>query len=456
MGALTIAVIALLFLAALLRPAWCLAIVVLMFPVEQLLQASSPIFLARPYLGNVLVGAVALVTAIRMSVSGRGLLLPFWTPTLVATLALYMWAGISLAWTFAPAYLLDSMIHAVPYFVVLLLLAPALVAELRDMKEFRVAVLFAGTALALLILLNPNFRFYNTRYVLALDAVERSNPLEIGALGGMLVIAAALGSPRDSTLVFLTRCVAFVVGLGLGFLSGSRGEVLAAIAIGILFLPIARKIADVRQFLITASAAVIITIAIVVVQSFFIGIDNRDRWSLDSVTTGGGGRIENVVDLIVNYFNNPALWLVGLGSTSFYDLPTSTGDPYSHVLLMDLFFELGVPGIVLGAIVFISAFKACRSLLAWSVSDPQLRSGIGFLIGLTMFEFIIANKAGMIWGNIDLFCYCCLLARLLAVSGNADHEPISDDTEQAMEGDEVDMGEDERERELGLAGTAER
>jgi hypothetical protein len=454
MGELTIGIIAILFVLGVLRPAWCLAIVTLMFPLEQLLQASSGAFLARPYLGNVMVGALALLTAVRLSLSGRGLLLPFWTPTLLATLGLYLWGALSLVWTFAPAYLLDSMLHSMPYFVVLIVLAPALVSAVRDMTEFRIAVLFTGTALALLILLNPNFRFYNTRYVLALDAVERSNPLEIGALGGMLVIAAALGSPRDGTLVFLTRCAAFVVGLGLGLLSGSRGEVLAAIAVGVLFLPLARKIADVRQFLLTTSAAAVILVAIVVVQSFFIGIDNRDRWSMESVTSGSGGRVENVLDLAMSYFNYPALWPIGLGSAAFHDLPTASGDPYSHVLLMDLIFELGIPGVVLGAIIFLTAFKTGRSLLARTAVDPSLRSGMGFLVGLAAFEFIIANKAGTIWGNIDLFCYCCIIARLFSISKTEEHpEPVD---QVDAEGDPADEFPEDLAPEPELARMAER
>jgi hypothetical protein len=257
----------------------------------------------------------------------------------------------------------------------------------------------------------------------------------------MLVLAAALGSPRDGTFMFLVRCAAFVVGLGLGLMSGSRGEVLAAIGIGLLFLPLARKIADVRQFVITAVAAVVILVGIMVVQSFFIGLDNRDRWSLESVTTGGGGRIENVADLASNYFRHPGLWPIGLGSTSFHDLPTSSGDPYSHVLVMDLILELGIPGITLGAIMLVTGFSAGRTLLARTAGDPMLRSGMAFLVGLTTFEFVVANKAGTMWGNIDLPSCCCILARLLVIPGSDD--PGEGD-EDSHDGADEEMADGER------------
>jgi hypothetical protein len=103
---------------------------------------------------------------------------------------------------------------------------------------------------------------------------------------------------------------------------------------------------------------------------------------------------------------------------------------------MDLIFELGIPGVVLGAIIFLTAFKTGRSLLARTAADPSLRSGMGFLVGLAAFEFIIANKAGTIWGNIDLFCYCCIIARLSSIPTAEEHlEPVD---QADAEGDPAD------------------
>jgi hypothetical protein len=425
------------YLVAIWRPAWAVAVVLTMFATEQLLQASSGIFRSFGSLANVCVGSVVLLSLGKSFLAGT-LQTSRWINTAsVLTLLLYGYAGFSWLWTASPEWLAEYIRWTSPYIIVTLALAPLLVRDIDDLREFRIAMLIVGSIVAVLIILSPGFELVNGRYVVNIDRDSRTNPLAIGALGGMLVLLSVLGpSSEVRPSILALRITAFFAGLGLGFMSGSRGEVLAAIVFAFLFLPVARRIKNFGQFVGTAIVSLIFVVGVYAIRSIFVSADNEDRWSTEGLIYGPLGRLENVQDLALLYIDRPLLWFTGIGSAAFHDLPTRSGDPYSHVLIADLIFELGVPGVVLGVAIFYGAFGNAKRLFGAVAADPQARAMVAFLAAFIAYEFALANKAGIIWAQYDLFFGLVLLGRLTALQSDADARAVAAGEFESSEGDE--------------------
>ena len=437
---LTLLFIGMVYLVAVWRPAWATAVVLTMFPIEQALQASSSLFRDRGSLANMAIGVLVLVSLTFSFIRGRLVMRSWVTAPMVLTTALYCWAATSYFWTFSPEWLAEYIRWTTPYILVTIGLAPLLIAGLDDLRELRIALLVIGTAVALLIIANPNFQFVGGRLVVNVDNDSRTNPLAIGALGGLLVLLLILGPSKETHPGILAlRLAAFVIGLGLGFLSGSRGEVLAAVGAGAIFLPMARRISNPAQYFATIAVAVTFGIGIMVVRGFFVGSDNADRWSFESISSGSSGRFENAADLFALYLARPTHWLQGLGSVAFHNLPTRSGDPYSHVIVADLICELGLPGVVLASCLGVLAVRNSRRLFRSVKWHNEARALVTLLSAFSVYQFILANKAGIIWAQYDLFFGICLLARLtLLEAGDTanDEEPVDASEEAEPEFDE--------------------
>ncbi|MFO0827680.1 MAG: hypothetical protein U0572_05970 [Phycisphaerales bacterium] len=428
-GIVTMIVVGVAFLVALVRPAWTIAIVMMMFPIEQALQASNPIFTTYGTLTNYAIGCLTLWSLVRLFFVG-GLVWQHWfNGMMVATTVLFGYAAFSYFWTASPEWLLEFMKWTGPYIMVSVVCTPLLVSGIDTIREVRLAILLLGSAIAMLIMANPNFELYAGRLVVMVDST-RSNPLATGELGGMIILAAVLGSANETkTWQLALRISALFIGLGMGFLSGSRGETLGSIGLAVLYLPLSRKLANLNQFLITVSIAVLFAGGILIGQMLFVTDENEGRWSYEAVMYGGSGRLDNVLDLAGHYFRRPQFWLTGLGSAAFHDLPTTWGDPYSHVLSADLVFELGVPGIVIAIILGTGAVRSVRTLFRCVHDDPVRRASVAFLAALTTYSFLLANKKGVLWAQYDLFFGICLLARLAGLQVDAMAR------EQALAGD---------------------
>ena len=195
---LTLLFIGMVYLVAVWRPAWATAVVLTMFPIEQALQASSSLFRDRGSLANMAIGVLVLVSLTFSFIRGRLVMRSWVTAPMVLTTALYCWAATSYFWTFSPEWLAEYIRWTTPYIIVTIGLAPLLIAGLDDLRELRIALLVIGTAVALLIIANPNFQFVGGRLVVNVDNDSRTNPLAIGALGGLLVLLSILGPSKET------------------------------------------------------------------------------------------------------------------------------------------------------------------------------------------------------------------------------------------------------------------
>ena len=413
LAAVSIAIIFILLVIGLVRPIWALALVMAMFPLEQCLQANSQFFVQRSTTTNLIVTGIASIGLIRLMATRQLVLRRWFNVVAVCTMLLYGYAALSYFWTFSPEWLAEYIRLALPFVVLIVFVSPLLLSGIDKVSELRNSLMVIGTVVSILLIINPNFRMVTGRYVLALDATTYSNPLAIGTLGGLLLLAAVLAPPVEGNRRLLVlRGAAFVAGLGLAFLSGSRGQVLFAIICAVAFYPVSRRLKSWGNFVGLIAGVAVVVIGVVAVRSLFVGVDNEARWTTEDIASLGEGRIENVADLATAYLNRPAFWPIGLGCLAFRGLPTTGGDPYSHVLIADLIFELGVPGVVLGLTIAVVSIWQGILLFRLVVDDPRRRADVSFLFALAMFEFMLANKAGQLWGQTGLFLGLSVLCRV--------------------------------------------
>lgn len=228
----------------------------------------------------------------------------------------------------------------------------------------------------------------------------------------MMVVAAMAPTAGVAARRIVLNAGAFVAGAGLAVLSGSRGQVLFAIAVIAAMLPIRFRIATAKGFALVALGAVVVAAGMFLVFSQFVDRRNEDRWNAESLTTGGSGRFVNVSELLGEWASSPGHWVQGLGLSAFASLDTTNRVKYSHVLLADAIGEAGLVGATLLAIMLVTGFRSARRLIAETDGDPRARSFAITLAALALYHLLLANKQGGMLGNPMLFAFSIMLARV--------------------------------------------
>ena len=167
-------------LGLVLAPA-ALPLVIMMYPLEQLLQAAGGIFLSIPALANITVAAVAGFAVLRVITSQERPFLGYFNRALVVTLAIFAWSATSLLWTPSPEMGGQLISGGLPYFILFVVTAPMLALDVASLARVgRVLLLFGGAITAALVV-NPEFperafceRFSQRRRLAGLQDFQRN------------------------------------------------------------------------------------------------------------------------------------------------------------------------------------------------------------------------------------------------------------------------------------------
>ncbi len=381
-----------------MRPHWAVVIILVMFPLEQALQGYFPFLATNGKIVNASVGFLALFAIGTRVVRGERLFSGVFNLATIAAIGLYLFTWVGLLWSPSERGL-DLLIFGIPYVVLLLFATQLLIDDVADFHRLAVGVMLVGSIIAALVMLNPATVFEGGRLTvdIGLYAGEASsNPLALATLGGLMAVLAILvqfEKPRPFHM-FL-RLSAFALGLGLAIQSGSRGQVLAAVVVGVAFYPLARRVASVGQFFLSAFGYAFLFLSLYVVFNLFVGDWNRDRWDIYSAIDVTGGRLDNVADLMAAYASEPGKWLFGLGTNAF---PAVTGSSlgYVHNQPIEVLCELGLIG---ASLLIVAGLVVARAAVwLWRVygNDPVKRGSVAALAGLVAFSLIISLKQGSI------------------------------------------------------------
>lgn len=428
------------------RPPLAFALVVLMFPIEQVVQAHAPRLISSA-LGiqavNYGIGLTAALAAAKVVLTRPAGVSRWMNTATVCAIAMLVWAAISLLWSPGREEGLEVVAGNWPYLVLLVIIAPLLLADVEDLRVSVQALLVLGMVLCAVVVMSPEFTSKYGRLGFTIASGVRSNPLAIGELGGVVLLVAA--TIRGTTLLGFPllplRIAAALLGVLVAIKSGSRGQLIFAVIVTIMCVPVATPIRNVGAFI---SSAIIIGVTLLVVDfviSSQLQTFEAQRFSGEAVLYGDSsafGRVRNVTALAGEWIRNPVAIAAGLGYNAFSAMPEAAGQPYSHVMFADALFELGIPGLALLVAGLAASVIASANLWRVHASDPDrtIRASVAVLVGLLAYQVLLVNKQGAIWGVPMFFTFEAVLTRLwlrerdgqeLAESEHAEGEAEVDD-----------------------------
>lgn len=384
---------------------------------------------------------LAMVCGASLTITfGRGAM-PFQNalnPASIATLFLVLLSIASLAWSGAGEDSRAIVKQSVPYTILYLVVAPLLVSRVRELRRTFFTILVLGTAVATALLLNPDASMKSGRIDINLGGGVGINPLAVGYLGGVLFITAVVYRPRKvAAWIMPARIGLAFMAIGVTLQSGSRGQLLITALIAIVFLPLSRKIQNFGRFVALGVGGLFAVIAFRLAMGFFITSENEDRWSLESLSDGGGGRFEMAGTALGDFLRNPQAWLLGRGAGNFTTLDDS--HTYVHNFPVEALTELGLVGFTLFLILVVTGFKAGRSLWDMYQEEDEDRMLVATLLAISSFTFLLSFKEGTIHDPGQKLFPLLLLARL-ARNEQQDAMAWSEEAQEDEDWDEEEEG----------------
>jgi len=411
---LTIVLFIFVCLRGIMNPIWALVLVISMFGFEQALQASSSIFISNPALVNQITGLICLISATSLIVRDRTILNGAISTTYICTIIIYAWSALSVAWSPAYDVAQEIILKGIPYFILFIIISPILIDEIDSLGTFFMVFFYIATLICILLILNPQLTFYRNRISLDLGASGHSNVLALGGIGGEIIILAALIRTGHSLwLLNITRVLALVSGALLALQSGSRGQLLSSIILSIIFYPISKQIKNVKSFGGTIAGFIVFIPIIYLIATKFLSVDSLSRWDSNNLDEGVSARLFNIFDLLNAWIKSPLSWVFGLGFNAFSSVtPAGAREGYSHNMTVDILTESGLLIFVVYIILLYKCFTCSVWLFKKYQDFPKQRTIVSVLIAMTLYNFLIVNKQGNLWGNQLFFLYAILLFRL--------------------------------------------
>ncbi len=417
---------------SLARPYLCFLAIVLMYALEQLGQSYFGYLQSHQQFVNYAIGLMSL-TALAVRISRRervtaGLANPV---TILIAAQMLLWL---VATMYSPAqqYALEVIQGSLPYAAMYLVLLPLLVRDIHDMQKVLVGLMVAGSVIAVLVIANPSSAYFSGRLVLdvGMNAQGRSahgNPLALAELGGMMVLTAALIAPVQGKLIYtLLRFSAFMLGFGVAIGSGSRGQALATVVAGVLFYPLARRVSNPRNFILTTLGLIVLVVGVYVAFGTFIGDQNRERWDAVQMVKDITLRFDMCWDLLDAWLAKPHCWMFGLGANAYFDISGGSVEraAYVHNLAVEILCEYGIVGFAIFCATLVLTVRAGLRLWRRYAEDPMLRSVAAIIMAICAFGLFNALKQGSI-SSIQPFYWWLVLVK---VSYFAEQSFAADDT----------------------------
>jgi hypothetical protein len=415
------------------RPPWVFALIILLFPLKQVIQALCPTFITQ--LGAESVNYIVAITALAASaytiIYKKEGLANWMNLAMIATIVLYVWSVITIIWSPGGKDGLGLVLGQLPYFFVIIIISPLLIRDINDLKASLQVLLWIGIFLALAFIFSPEFTSVDGRIALNLGGY-RSNTLAIGELGGLLIlIGATLRKGVIPGIGIFIRMLAIVLGAVVAIKAGSRGQFFVGVLVSIIFIPISAPVRNLFNFV-----AAIFVIAFVLISASFLLSTQLEgfaakRFSTEEILGGASSadsRLSNLYLLFAAYAANPLSIFIGLGCNAFSALPGAAGQPYSHILFADAVCELGIPGTIFMGLGFWLGYRSTYQLLKFYNWDLTKRCVLATMGALIVAQTLLVNKQGSLWGTPILFPLLIVMARVWL--NEQDSEPnVVEDTE---------------------------
>jgi hypothetical protein len=392
-----------LIIQGILKPQWALLLVLSFLPLEQLLASYIPPLARQSWITNVAVGIVAIIALCIEFLRGNKPLNGYFNLTWMLVFALYVFTAFGIAWSPIPEAGKYFLRTGFPYYMLLLVILPALIRDMENIRRFAVPFMIIGSAIIILILNSPRTEIYGGRLFVDLSystgsSNDRASPLSTAELGGAILIVAALFRPsRYIKPIFVLRVVSIFAGMGIMVLSGTRGQLVFALGLSVMFFPLAYRIKNVAQFFLTSGAvAMLCGLFYVAIKFFFTSGEASDRWTAAGISQGLSSRGYYARTMLDEYLSNPSALMGGLGSGAFnaYVDEKSENFLYPHNLLVEVLTEHGLIGfgILLG--IFMTTGLAALRLFRYYRDDLVYRPVLAILLAMCAYVTLISMKQG--------------------------------------------------------------
>jgi len=430
---------------------WCLLAVlflllappllILFFPLEQLIQSSSSFFRdtalglqATNYIVALTVALTSGYAVFKNPQRFQGIL----NNTTIIIGIMFIWTLLSCLWSPGRAKGFDVLVSTAPYLVLFFIFMPLLITSLADWSRVARYCLVLGMIISGLILISPEFTMKFGR--LGLDMASdvkggRSSPLALGELGGTCIVLAVFVGTRFDPLYFkVFRGIAVLLGTILVVKSGSRGQLMFAVITVALTYPISKQFSNAKNYIfaIIGLGLTLILINYIAGQVANTGsLDTEKRWAEGATNEGLDARYRNIFFLLETWLKSPAYWIQGLGFYSFGEL-NPFGEPYTHAIVVDMLGELGLVGFTLFSIMCILSWISFRKIFIAVRNDPIQRANLSSLAAMLIYQFLLSNKQGNISGSFLMFSLILLAARIER-SPNFYSEIITEESNDSLE-----------------------
>lgn len=399
------------------RPAWAFALVNLMFPLKQVLQGYVPGLVQYGPQLSAAIAAIAGMAVLYKSSRKQLTVSTYFNPVTWCTLAIYAMVTFGLAYTPSRESGMKMYIDAIPYLVVFLFIYPFLLSNLEELRQGIFTTIVLGCLLTVAFFFNPSAHWANGRFVIDLGREYgvsdfSSNPLALADTGGFMMLAAVLMNFKDKGRLGIFFTVAgLILGLGLAIVSGSRGQVIIAVLVGLGMYPFARQVRDTKQFFLMAMGGAFMLLLIGATFLFFFEGEAARRWDPTFLHEGSADRGERVLETLGFFASNPGGWPVGNGTNSFTYFTQHSFD-YPHNILAEILLDYGFAGITIFGICIWFTYKYARTMLKIWGEDPVYRGTVAAWVGICLFSLLVAFKQGSIIGTPTPFYFWIILAKI--------------------------------------------
>lgn len=403
----------------LFKPHWAILLILIFYPMEQLMTTASPFFASNAKVLNLIVGGLAILGAASAVFGGKRPFRGFFNPIWFCTMILFGWAIMGIFFSPEPSSGIEDLIIGIPYLGLLLFFPPFLLNRLEDYRRLVVPAMAVGSAIIVLILLSPKTTMWGGRLGIegtgGADGPEILNPLSTAGLGGTIVIFGLLYKPdRRVVFVNLIRLTAIITGLVIALLSGSRGQLVGAIFCGIVMFPLARQIKNITQFLTVSGSAFVSMAFIVLVLNMATTRDSATRYTASALSDGVNGRARMAGHMLSEWINNPVAFVQGLGTSSFDFYWTQTEAPYIHNMPIQILTENGLVGVMILTVLMLFVARAAFQILKVYADSPRELSTAAILVAICGYDLLLTLKQGNWFTSGAPFWTFLILAKIHA------------------------------------------
>ncbi len=415
-GYLLLAAMGVMIMGAVTRPTWALSLLLIQYPLEQLIQSYVVYFVYHNELFNVIVGLLGIASLAVKTLTRPNALQASLNSVSLLCVLYYLLAAASVLWSPTQQSAVDILRPGISYFLMFVVISPLLIERLEHVREFLIVTLVLSSITAFLVLTNPAGDFVRGRFALRLGGIglKESNPLAMSDLAAFLVlIAATLNLAGRGGLLLATRIVGGVLGTGLLIAASSRGQVVFAGLVALVFYPISVQVKNLGQFILRAFGLVVLVGVLVLGARLFSkqAQGTEKRWDAAELSDASAVRFENMRVLLVEWVRKPQAWPLGLGTGGFTAFEKTSHEPYVHNMIVEALGEFGLLGFGLFTALLVATAVSGVRLLRMCWNDPDARAVAASLVGYNTFQFLISNKQGNVWVSTQMFTLFLVMVR---------------------------------------------